>query len=148
MNHCLEIEKASGQFVYQKRIGLFTLNMKSSTMIYKEYWILSKSRRETNMNTKKKYGTKEFAKEFGSLTFGDALSGHRLSEEISQKEFAVFLGISPQSLCDIEKGRKIPSPSRSAKIARQLEQPESFWIRLALQDMLRKDKLDYTVSVA
>lgn len=100
------------------------------------------------MNTKKQYGTKEFAKEFGPLTFGDALSSHRLGEEISQKEFAVFLGISPQSLCDIEKGRKIPSPSRAAKIARQLQQPETFWIRLAFQDMLRKEQLDYKVSVA
>lgn len=100
------------------------------------------------MSTKKKYGTKEFAKDFGPLTFGDALSSHRLCDEITQKEFALFLGISPQSLCDIEKGRKIPSPSRAAKIARQLKQPESFWIRLALQDILRKEKLNYTVSVA
>ncbi len=97
---------------------------------------------------KKKYGLKELEKDFGALTFADSLSSYRLCEEMSQKEFAVFLGISPQSLCDIEKGRRIPSPSRAAKIARQLKEPESFWIRLALQDMLRKEKLHYTVSVA
>ena len=96
----------------------------------------------------KKYGMKDFEKEFGPLTFGDAIESYRLCEEISQKSFAKMLGISSQSLCDIEKGRKIPSPSRAAKIARLIEQPEKFWVKLALQDMLRRDNLNYEISVA
>jgi len=100
------------------------------------------------MNTEEKYGSKELERDFGLLTFGKALWAHRKCEEISQSDFARFLGISSQSLCDIEKGRSIPSPRRAAKIANKINQPEVFWIRLALQDMLRKESLDYTVSVA
>ncbi|MBF0233361.1 MAG: helix-turn-helix transcriptional regulator [Desulfamplus sp.] len=94
------------------------------------------------------YGTKELGKDYGPLTFGSALEAHRKCEEISQKEFALLLGIKPQSLCDIEKGRRIPSPRRAAKIANQIGQPEQFWIQIAFQDMLREEQLDYKVSVA
>ncbi len=99
------------------------------------------------MNTKKIYGVKEFREEYGELTFGTALEAHRKCEEMTQKEFAELIGISAQSLCDIEKGRSIPSPRRAAKIANKIGEPEIFWIRLALQDMLRKESFNYTVSV-
>ena len=99
------------------------------------------------MSNKGHYGTAELAKDFGALTFGSALASYRIGEEKSQREFAAFLGISPQSLCDIEKERRIPSPSRAAKIARKLGEPESFWVQLSLQDMLRKEDLDLVVSI-
>lgn len=97
------------------------------------------------MTTKEQYGTSELERDFGRLTFGNALSSYR--KEKSQRAFADFLGISPQSLCDIEKERRIPSPGRAAKIARQLGEPESFWVQLTLQDMLRKEKLNLVVSI-
>jgi len=100
------------------------------------------------MTTEKKYGRAELAKEYGPLTFGRALWSHRKCEEISQKDFAKMLGISPSSLCDLEKGRKLPSVNRAAKIANILDQPEKIWIRLALQDMLREADLRYEISVA
>lgn len=100
------------------------------------------------MNTERIYGTSELAEEFGALTFGNALSSYRLGENKSQKEFAAFLGVSAQSLCDIEKERRIPSPRRAAKIAEQLGEPIAFWVQLVLQDMLNKDELDLSVSVA
>ncbi|WPD23168.1 MAG: helix-turn-helix transcriptional regulator [Candidatus Electrothrix scaldis] len=100
------------------------------------------------MNTERIYGTSELAEDFGALTFGNALSSYRLGENKTQKEFAAFLEISAQSLCDIEKERKIPSPRRAAKIAEQLGEPIAFWVQLALQDMLNKDELDLSVSVA
>ena len=100
------------------------------------------------MSTKGQYGTAELEKDFGSLTFGNALASFRQGEEKSQREFAAFLYISPQSLCDIEKERRIPSPNRAAKIARKLGEPESFWVQLALQDMLRKDDLNLVVTIA
>ena len=100
------------------------------------------------MNTKKKYGFKELERDFGPLTFGNALESFRLGEGLSQKKFAHMLGISPQSLCDIEKGRRIPSVNRAVKIARKIKMPEKAWIQLALQDTIRKEKLYYTVSVA
>ncbi|MFH2065335.1 MAG: helix-turn-helix transcriptional regulator [Pseudomonadota bacterium] len=98
--------------------------------------------------TTKKYGIKELERDIGPLTFGNALEALRKCEEISQKEFAIKIGISSSSLCDIEKGRKIPSPGRAAKIAKLINQPEKFWVQLALQDMLKKEKINYKVSVA
>ncbi len=99
------------------------------------------------MNTKH-YTTSDLQKDFGPLTFGLSLASYRKGEELSQKEFAKILGISPQSLCDIEKERRIPTPSRAAKIARRLKEPEAFWIQLALQDLLRKESIDLDVSVS
>ncbi len=100
------------------------------------------------MTTKEQYEISEMERDFGCLTFGNALASYRMGEEKSQREFAIFLGISPQSLCDIEKERRIPSPRRAAKIARQLGEPESFWVQLALQDMIRKENLNLVVSIA
>jgi transcriptional regulator with XRE-family HTH domain len=100
------------------------------------------------MTTEEHYGTKELERDYGPITFGDALESFRMCEEMSQRAFAEMLGISAQSLCDLEKGRRIPSARRAAKIANKLGEPESVWIRLAFQDMLRHDELDYTVSVS
>lgn len=77
---------------------------------------------------------KQFEEIHGPLTFGDALESYRLSEGISQVDMAGRIGISPQSLCDIEKGRKIPTPKRAARIASVIGEPEIFWVKLALQD--------------
>lgn len=98
--------------------------------------------------TTKHYGTSDLERDFGVLTFGNSLASYRKGEEISQKEFAKLLGISQQSLCDIEKERRIPSPSRAAKIAKILQEPAAFWIQLALQDTLRKENIDLEVSVS
>jgi DNA-binding XRE family transcriptional regulator len=99
------------------------------------------------MNTKKFYGLKELEKEYGPLTFGGALEAHRLSEEKSQKDFAKKLGISPQSLCDIEKGRKLPSVDRAARIAKKLREPVITWVSLALEDQLRQAHLSFKVEL-
>jgi transcriptional regulator with XRE-family HTH domain len=98
----------------------------------------------TDRNMGRKMGA---ARNQDALTFGKALAGYRLNKEMSQKAFSRLLGITPQSLCDIEKGRRIPTPNRAAKIAKKIKEPESFWINLALQDLLNKDKLNYTVKV-
>lgn len=101
------------------------------------------------MTTKKiKYGLKELERELGPVNFGRLLEAYRQCEEMSQKDFAKFLKISSASLCDLEKGRRIPSPKRAAHIARKLKEPESFWVQLALQDHLNEAGLDLKVSVA
>lgn len=99
-------------------------------------------------NEKDEYCLKEIEKEYGQLTFGWALWSHRKCEEMTQKEFAKILGITPASLCDLERGRRIPSVKRAAGIARSIGMPEKTWVKLAIQDMLRAADLDYTVSVA
>jgi transcriptional regulator with XRE-family HTH domain len=99
------------------------------------------------MTTKKHYTTKDLAREFGALTFGSALEAHRMSEDLSQKAFAKTLGISAQSLCDLEKGRRVPSVDRAAKIANRLKEPIETWVELVLQDQLREARLSLHVEV-
>ena len=100
------------------------------------------------MSTKIKFGVEALEKKIGVLTFASLLESYRLSGEKSQKDFAKFLGISQQSLCDLEKGRKIPSADRAARIAKKLHEPEDFWIKLALQDILRSQNFHYEVSLS
>lgn len=99
------------------------------------------------MNTKKHYTVTDLEKEFGPLTFGNTLESYRLGEEKSQKDFAKKLGITPQSLCDLEKGRRIPSVERAAKIAKKLGEPIETWITLALSDMMKAAHLELRVEV-
>ncbi len=99
------------------------------------------------MSTKKHYTLADLEKEFGPLTFGNTLESYRIGEEMTQKEFAKKLGITPQSLCDLEKSRRIPSVERAAKIAKKLNEPAESWIGLALSDMVREAHLNFKVEV-
>ena len=95
-----------------------------------------------------KYGVRELEKEFGPLTFGRLLSSFRLGEEWTQGEMAQVLRISKQSLCDLEKGRRIPTPGRAASIARKLKMHEGSFVQLALQDELKRENLDLFVHIS
>jgi len=84
-------------------------------------------------------------KQFGVLAFSDMLVAWRESEEMSRASFAKKLGISVQNLNDLEKGRRIPSATRAAKIAKKLGLPEKGLIQLAIRDSLVKDGFHYNV---
>ncbi len=99
------------------------------------------------MTTKNKFSSKDLYKDFGHLSFGEILRSFRLSEELSQAEFAQQLQISPANLCDLEKGRKIPSPLRAVRVARKLGLSEVFMVQVALQDSLSQMKIKMKVLV-
>jgi len=61
----------------------------------------------------------------GPLTFGKMLQAVRDGDELTLEVFAKRIGVSRQSLCDIEKGRKGVSPERAARWARLLGYPEA-----------------------
>lgn len=86
-------------------------------------------------------------KQYGRLTFGSMLKALRLSDETSQTAFAKKLGLSVQNLNDLEKGRRIPTASRAAKIAKKLHLPELGLIQLAIRDSLNKEGFDYQVKL-
>lgn len=86
-------------------------------------------------------------KKYGVMTFADMLKAWREAEDISQTAFAKKVGLSVQNLNDLEKGRRIPSPSRAAKIAKKLGLPERGMIQLALKDALVKEGFDYEVKL-
>ena len=98
------------------------------------------------MTTKKSY-FQMLESQYGRLTFGGMLNSWRLCEETTQTAFAKKLGLSVQNLNDLEKGRRIPTPTRAARIAKKLGLPESVLIQLALRDSLAKDGFKYDVKL-
>lgn len=100
------------------------------------------------MSTKGSIKSDVLFKNLKPLSFGNVLRAWRLSEEQSLVSMAATLGISRANLCDIEKGRKIPTPARALRIAKKLGMQETHVVELVLQDMLRKDKIKMTISVA
>jgi transcriptional regulator with XRE-family HTH domain len=86
-------------------------------------------------------------KKYGVMTFADMLKAWREAEDMSQTAFAKKIGLSVQNLNDLEKGRRIPSPSRAAKIAKRLGLPEMGLIQLALKDSLTKEGFHYDVKL-
>jgi DNA-binding XRE family transcriptional regulator len=101
----------------------------------------------TTERSKPKYGSKELEKDFGPLTFARLVRSYRYSEELTQVELAKKLGLSKANLCDIEKGRKLPSIARASAMAKKLGENPQFWVEMVFQDMLRQEKMKYTVKL-
>ena len=83
----------------------------------------------------------------GPLTFGRALRATRESEELTQAALAKLAKVGRQTICDLEQGRRIPSPGLAAKYAKVLKQHEGQFVRLALQDQVRKAGLKLKVKI-
>ena len=80
------------------------------------------------------------------LSLGDFLKAHRLGEEISQTEFAEFLGISKQRLSDLENNKGNVSIKLCKELANKIEVPVEWLASLALQDMINKEGLNLKVG--
>lgn len=99
------------------------------------------------MSTKKWYGIADLEKKYGRLTVGQFLRSWRLSEELSQKEFAKKIGISAANLCDIEKERKGISPEKAHGIAKKIGYAPAVLVKMAIEDQLASSGLSYTVEI-
>ena len=84
----------------------------------------------------------------GRLTLGEAIKALRLSDEISQTDFAEKMGVSRQYLCDLEAGRKAVSVAKAVEFAKKLKQPKELFVTLAIQDELERYHLPFVVSLA
>lgn len=80
------------------------------------------------------------------LTLGDFIRSHRMGEEMSQVEFAEFLGISKQRLCDLEKDRSPVSLRFCKDLAAKLDLPVEWLAKLVLQDMIDREGIKLKVS--
>lgn len=99
------------------------------------------------MITKNKNARKVLESRVGALTLAKLLASIRLSEDLSQVDFANKLKISKSHLCDIEQDRKNVSPQRAATFAKILGYPKAQFVRLALQALLDKERINMIVSV-
>lgn len=86
-------------------------------------------------------------KKYGRVSFARFLVSWRLCEEMTQVQFAKKLGISPANLCDLEQGRRIPTPDRARKIAKKLGLPEMGLVAKALEDILYREGMKYSVEL-
>lgn len=80
------------------------------------------------------------------LSLGDFLRSHRMGEEMSQTEFANFLGISKQRLSDLENNKGNVSIKLCKELADKIGVPAEWLASLALQDMIDKEGLKLKVS--
>ncbi len=83
----------------------------------------------------------------GPLTLGQAIVSIRKCEELSQTEFAGKLGVSKQYLSALENNRKEVSVKQAKKFAERLGQSEKVFIELALQDLLDRNNIHYSVDL-
>lgn len=79
-------------------------------------------------------------------SLGEFLKNHRLGEEMSQVEFASHLGISKQRLCDLEHDRTNVSIQLCKEMAKTLDLPAEWLVKLSLQHQIDKEGLDLKVS--
>lgn len=101
------------------------------------------------MSTKirNQHGIRGLERRLGKMTVGDFLRSWRLSEDLSQREFARKLKMSPANLCDLEKGRKGVSPEKAEEIAGILGYSKPVLVRLALEEQLAEAGLHYVVEI-
>lgn len=81
------------------------------------------------------------------LTLSGMIESIRLGEEMSQRDFAKKLKISPSHLCDIEKGRKLVGPERAAKFAKILGYSPQQFVRFSLQGLIDEAGLKMKIDV-
>ena len=86
-------------------------------------------------------------KEVGELTFGMFLRVARGQLELSQVEMARKLKISRGTLCDLEKGRQLVSPSLAVRIAKTAGLSETVAVKACLQDQLKKANIKLKVAL-
>ena len=101
------------------------------------------------MTTKKSKESTELEYQLlgGPLTFGQAIEGLRKSNDLSQSALARKMGFSRQYLCDIEKRRRMVSPSQAARFAKAFGHPPIVLVQIALQDSVRESGLRLKVTV-
>ena len=99
------------------------------------------------MTTKNSSYFEKLENKYGKLTFGGMLKSWREADGLTQVSFAKKIGLSPQNLNDLEKGRRIPTATRAAKIAKKLGLPELGVIQLAIRDTLAKEGFKFSVRL-
>ena len=86
-------------------------------------------------------------KKVGPLTFADMLVSIRSTDEVTQVELAQEVGISKGIVCDIEKGRRLPTIEQAKDMAEYLGYPVEGFVSILIQDQLRKANLPMKVRL-
>ena len=82
-----------------------------------------------------------------NLSLGGFLRAHREGEEMSQTMFAAYLGVSKQRLCDMESNRSNVSIKLCKKLAKKLDVPAEWLVKLSLQQQLKDEGINLKVAI-
>ena len=99
------------------------------------------------MSTEIIRSTTDLQKKFGKMTVGLFLKAFREADGLSQVGFSKKLKISRANLCDIEKGRKLISLDRVKGFSAKIGVAQEILLKLAIQDMLERERLNYRVEL-
>jgi len=81
------------------------------------------------------------------LEFKDLLHSIRTTEEMSQVELAELSGTTKAKICDIEKGRRVPSLGLGAKLAKVLGHSEALFVSKLIEGQINDAKLNLKIKV-
>ena len=81
------------------------------------------------------------------MTIGDTLEAIREDLEITKVQMSEKLGISKSQYGNITNGGAPVSIKLAKEFAVTLEQPESVFITVALEDFLRRNGLKYSITL-
>ena len=99
------------------------------------------------MNTKEQGLVDLLEADLGPISFSGFLRGVRASQDLSQAEMALMLGVARSTLCDIEKGRHLVSPALASKIAKICGLSVKMAVLAAIQDQLNRANIDMRIAL-
>lgn len=80
-------------------------------------------------------------------SFAELIRSTRQAEHLTLAALASRLGMSVSNLSDLEQGRRLPGPKRAIVIANCLGLPPADLVALALENLLDRQKIPYSVSL-
>ncbi len=99
------------------------------------------------MKPKKNKTVKDLEARLGPLTIARFLRSWRMSEGLTQAQFAKKIGMSAANLCDIERGRKGVSIDKACEIAEAIGYSPTVLVKLVLQEQVDSAGLKYDVEL-
>lgn len=83
----------------------------------------------------------------GPMTLGRVIRSIRLAEQTKPAPFSRAMGVSVPYLNDLERDLKIVKPGKAYEWAELLNYPPQEFVRLALQDELRREGIEFEVRL-
>ena len=98
-------------------------------------------------NSKKNDAQKILEDLDGPLTFARLIKSIRLGREETQEAFGKKIGICKQNVCDLEKGRWLPSTKSAISFARKLGYSPEVFVKMILQEEINSEHLRLEVRL-
>ena len=100
------------------------------------------------MTTKQKNDAQQMLEDIdGTLGFAGLMKSIRLGRGETQETFGKKIGITKQNVCDLEKGRWLPSTKSAIFFAKRLGYSPEVFVMMILQEEINKEHLNLEVRI-